>query len=53
MEDVLNKTKPVAWRRATKYGWEYRSTEPTEKIKAREPGWLPLYSEPMPLPPNE
>lgn len=30
----------VAWRRATKHGWEFRTAAPTEKMASQ--GWLPL-----------
>ena len=38
--------EPVAWRRATKYGWEYRQSAPTAKTRGN--GWMPLYAHPTP-----
>ncbi len=38
-------TQAIAWRRATKYGWEFRATAPTAKTMEREKGWMPLYGE--------
>ncbi len=35
----------VAWRRATKHGWDYRNTRPTEHTPA---GYMPLYTHPAP-----
>jgi len=39
-QPAQEQAEPVAWRRATKHGWEYRTNAPTASTPGT--GWLPL-----------
>ncbi|GAB4059151.1 hypothetical protein [Uliginosibacterium sediminicola] len=40
LSSALAAAEPVAWRRRTKHGWDYRTNPPTERMSNQ--GWIPL-----------